>query len=81
MRLLSGLVGEIGAVINTLSISFREKKRTEVELIAAVSRQEEALSQSQAAIIQAEAGGKLSLDKNPAKNCVSRENTIILHLM
>lgn len=57
MKLLSGLVGEITSVISTLSVSSKEKKQIEADLIAAISRQEEALSHSQAAIIRAEAEG------------------------
>lgn len=57
MKLLSGLVGEIGTVINTLSVSAKEKKRIEADLIQAVSRQEEELSRNRAAIIQSETQG------------------------
>lgn len=57
MKLLSGLVGEITSVVNTLSVSSKEKKQIEADLIAAVVRQEEALSRSQADIIGAEARG------------------------
>lgn len=57
MKLLSNLIGEIGAVVNTLSVSSKEKKQIEADLIAAVARQEEELRRSQAAIISAEAQG------------------------
>lgn len=57
MKLLSGLVGEIGSVISTLSVSSKEKKQIEADLISAVCRQEEELSRSRSAIIRAEAGG------------------------
>lgn len=57
MKLLSGLVGEITSVVNTLSVSSKEKKQIEADLIAAVARQEEALSRSRADIIGAEAQG------------------------
>lgn len=57
MKLLSGLVGEITSVIRTLSVSSKEKKQIEADLIAAVARQEEALSRGQADIIRAEAQG------------------------
>jgi hypothetical protein len=57
MKLLSGLVGEIGSVISTLSVSSKEKKQIEADLIAAVCRQEEELIRSRSAIIRAEAGG------------------------
>lgn len=57
MKLLSGLVGEIGSVISTLSVSSKEKKQIEADLITAVCRQEEELSRSRSAIIRAEAGG------------------------
>lgn len=57
MKLLSGLIGEVGSVVSTLSVSSKEKKQIEADLIAAISRQEEALAQSQAGIIQAEAQG------------------------
>lgn len=57
MKLLSGLVGEIGSVINTLSVSSKEKEQIKADLLAAVSRQEEVLNQSRAGIIQTEAQG------------------------
>ncbi len=57
MKLLSGLVGEITSVIRTLSVSSKEKKQIEADLIAAVARQEEALSRGQADIIRGEARG------------------------
>lgn len=57
MKLLSGLIGEVGSVVSTLSVSSKEKKQIEADLIAAISRQEEALARSQAGIIQAEAQG------------------------
>ncbi len=40
MKLLSNLIGEIGAVVNTLSVSSKEKKQIEADLIAAIARQE-----------------------------------------
>lgn len=57
MKLLSDLVGEITSVVNTLSVSSKEKKQIEADLIAAVIRQEEALSRIRAGIIGAEARG------------------------
>lgn len=57
MRLLSDLVGEIGSVVSTLSVSSKEKKQIEADLLAAVARQEEELRRSQASIIGAEAQG------------------------
>ena len=57
MKLLSDLVGEIGWVVNTLSVSSKEKKQIEADLLAAVARQEEELRRSQASIIGAEAQG------------------------
>ena len=57
MKLLSSLVSEIGSVVNNLSVSSKEKKKIEADLIAAITRQEEALSRSQATIIEAEARG------------------------
>lgn len=57
MKLLSGLVAEIGSVVSTLSVSSKEKKQIEADLLTAVSRQEEELSRSQAAIIKTEAQG------------------------
>ena len=57
MKLLSSLVSEIGSVVNNLSVSSQEKKQIEADLIAAITRQEEALSRSQATIIEAEARG------------------------
>ena len=58
MKLLSDLVGEIGSVVNTLSVSSKEKKQIEADLLAAVARQEEELRRSQASNIGAEAQGK-----------------------
>ena len=57
MKLLSGLVSEISSVVDTLAVSSKEKKQIEADLVAAIARQEEALSQSQYSIIQAEAQG------------------------
>ena len=57
MKLLSDLVGEIGSVVNTLSVSSKEKKQIEADLLAAVARQEEELRRSQASIVGAEAQG------------------------
>lgn len=57
MKLLSGLIGEITSTVNTLSVSSKEKKQIEADLLAAVARQEEALHQSRAALIGAEAQG------------------------
>ena len=57
MKLLSGLVSEISSVVATLAVSSKEKKQIEADLVAAIARQEEALSQSQSSIIQAEAQG------------------------
>ena len=57
MKLLSGLVSEITSVVDTLAVSSKEKKQIEADLVAAIARQEEALSQSQSSIIQAEAQG------------------------
>lgn len=57
MKLLSDLVGEIGSVVSTLSVSSKEKKQIEADLLAAVARQEEELRRSQASIIRAEAQG------------------------
>ena len=57
MKLLSDFVGEIGSVVNTLSVSSKEKKQIEADLLAAVARQEEELRRSQASIIGAEAQG------------------------
>ncbi|OKZ35611.1 MAG: hypothetical protein BHV68_14765 [Bacteroidales bacterium 43_8] len=57
MKLLSGLVSEISSVVDTLAVSSKEKKQIEADLVAAIARQEEALSQSQSSIIQAEAQG------------------------
>lgn len=57
MKLLSDLVGEIGSVVSTLSVSSKEKKQIEADLLEAVARQEEELCRSQASIIGAEAQG------------------------
>ena len=46
MKLLSGLVSEISSVVDTLAVSSKEKKQIEADLVAAIARQEEALSQS-----------------------------------
>ena len=54
MKLLSGLIGEIGGVVNTLSVSSKEKKRIEAELLQAVNKHEEELNRSRAAIIRSE---------------------------
>ena len=50
MKLLSGLVSEISSVVDTLAVSSKEKKQIEADLVAAIARQEEALSQSQSSI-------------------------------
>ena len=57
MKLLSGLIGEIGGVVNTLSVSSKEKKRIEAELLQAVNKHEEELNRSRAAIIRSETQG------------------------
>ena len=57
MKLLSGLIGEIGGVVNTLSVSSKEKKRIEAELLQAVNKHEEELTRSRAAIIRSETQG------------------------
>lgn len=57
MKLLSGLVGEITSAVSTLSVSSKEKKQIEANLLAAIARQEEALHQNRAAIVTTEAQG------------------------
>lgn len=57
MKLLSGLVNEVGAIIGNLSVSSTEKKQIEAELLSAICRQEEELSRSRADILRAEASG------------------------
>ena len=57
MKLLSGLIGEIGGVVNTLSVSSKEKKRIEAELLQAVNKHEEELNRSRAVIIRSETQG------------------------
>lgn len=57
MGLLSGLVGEIGRTINTLSISSKEKKEIESQVAQVVYRYAGELSKSQADIISRESGG------------------------
>lgn len=57
MKLLSGLVNEVGAIIGNLSVSSTEKKQIEAELFSAICRQEEELSRSRADILRAEASG------------------------
>lgn len=57
MKLLSGLVNEVGAIIGNLSVSSTEKKQIEAELLSAICRQEEELSRSRADILRVEASG------------------------
>lgn len=57
MKLLSGLVNEVGAIIGNLTVSSTEKKQIEAELLSAICRQEEELSRSRADILRAEASG------------------------
>lgn len=57
MKLLSGLVNEVGAIIGNLSVSSTEKKQIETELLSAICRQEEELSRSRTDILRAEASG------------------------
>lgn len=57
MKLLSGLVNEVGAIIGNLTVSSTEKKQIEADLLSAICRQEEELSRSRADILRAEASG------------------------
>lgn len=57
MKILSDLVGEVGDIIDSLTVSAKEKKQIQADLTRAICRQEEELLRSQASIIAAEAAG------------------------
>ena len=57
MRLISNLIEEIASVVNTLSVSSKEKKRIQADLAAAVNRQLESLQRSRAEVVRTEAEG------------------------
>lgn len=57
MKLLSGLAGEIGGIINNLTISSKEKKELESRVTQIVYRYSSELSQNQTNIISRETGG------------------------
>lgn len=57
MEILKNLVGDIGGIIGNLSISSKEKKQLETEVVQTVFRYVGELKQEQAGIIRAETGG------------------------
>ena len=57
MSLFSGLIREEASVVNTLSVSAKEKKRIQADLLSAVNRQLEALNRNQTAVVKGETDG------------------------
>lgn len=57
MSLFSGLIREVASVVNTLSVSAKEKKRIQADLLSAVNRQLEALNHNQTAVVKGETDG------------------------
>jgi len=57
MSLFSGLIREVASVVNTLSVSAKEKKRIQADLLSAVNRQLEALNRNQTAVVKGETDG------------------------
>lgn len=57
MKLLSGLVGDIGGIINSLSISSTEKKELETKMTQVVYSYAGELTQQQAGIVMKETQG------------------------
>lgn len=57
MKLLSGLVGDIGGIINSLSISSTEKKELETKMTQVVYSYAGELTQQQAEIVMKETQG------------------------
>lgn len=57
MKLLSGLVGEVGSIVETLSISSKEKKQIEADMLAAIQRCDELLVNGRASVVAEEARG------------------------
>lgn len=57
MKLLSGLVGDIGGIINSLSISSTEKKELETKMTQVVYSYAGELAQQQAEIVMKETQG------------------------
>lgn len=58
MKVLSGLVGDIGGIINSLSISSTEKKELETKMTQVVYSYAGELTQQQAEIVMKETQGK-----------------------
>ena len=57
MGLFSGLIREVASVVNTLSVSAKEKKRIQADLLSAVNRQLEAVNRNQTAVVKGETDG------------------------
>ena len=57
MSLFSGLIREVASVVNTLSVSAKEKKRIQADLLSAENRQLEALNRNQTAVVKGETDG------------------------
>lgn len=57
MSLFSGLIREVASVVNTLSVSAKEKKRIQADLLSAMNRQLEALNRNQTAVVKGETDG------------------------
>lgn len=57
MSLFSGLIREVASVVNTLSVSAKEKKRIQADLLSVVNRQLEALNRNQTAVVKGETDG------------------------
>lgn len=57
MSLFSRLIREVASVVNTLSVSAKEKKRIQADLLSAVNRQLEALNRNQTAVVKGETDG------------------------
>lgn len=57
MKLLSNLVGEIGDIVETLSVSAKEKKEIQAGILGAVQRYDELLANNQSQMVAEEARG------------------------
>lgn len=57
MKLLSGLVGEVGNIVETLSVSSKEKKQIQADLVTAIQRCDELLVNGRASVVAEEARG------------------------
>lgn len=57
MKLLSNLVGEIGDIVETLSVSAKEKKEIQAGILGAVQRYDELLANNQLQMVAEEARG------------------------